>query len=290
MSSHPPSWLPHWLESGWNLLARLEHEIGDDQVGFLAAGLAFHAVLALFPGLIALVSFYGLFTSESTVRQQVSAVFDLMPPSAADLISGQMQSVTRASDFGLSLGFLIGLGGLLWTASSGVRALIRAVNLAFDRDELRGFITGRAVSMLFTLGAVVLAALTVTVVAVVPILFGPLGLSQFATSAISTARWPLLLAGTVLALAVLFRFAHHADRPPWRVVFPGAAVATVLWLLMSYGFSFFVANFGSYNETYGALGGFVVLLLWLYMGAFSVLLGAELSAVIAQQRAGGGGT
>jgi membrane protein len=174
---------------------------------------------------------------------------------------------------------------VLWSVSSGVQGLVKSLNVIYDERETRGFVKLRGLSLLLTMGAIVVAVVALALITVFPRVVDNLGLGQAGQLAASIARWVVLALLVLVALAVLYRFAPDRANPRWRWVSPGALVALVLWLLGSVGFSWYVDNFGKYNQTYGALAAVIILLLWLYLSAFAVLLGAELDAEIERQTA-----
>jgi membrane protein len=174
---------------------------------------------------------------------------------------------------------------VLWSASGGVQGLVKSLNLVYDERETRGFLKLRGLSLLLTLGAIVVAVVALALITVFPAVIDDLGLGEAGELAASIGRWVILALLVLVALAVLYRFAPDRANPRWRWVSWGAVVALVLWLLGSFGFSWYVDNFGKYNQTYGALAAVIILLLWLYLSAFAVLLGAEFDAEIERQTA-----
>lgn len=268
---------------GWkDVLKRTFGQVKSDHVPILAAGVAFFGFLATVPALVALVTFYGIVADEDQIVSQVNDLTTL-PTEVRGLLTAQLTDVTGRSETALGLGLVISIGFALWSASKGMKALIEAVNIAFDEDETRKFVKLRGLALLLTLGAVLMVAVSVGIIAVLPQL-----LDRFGTAgrvAISIARWPILFVAMMAALAVLYRLAPDRDDPKWRWATPGALVATVLWLIGSALFSIYTSNFGKFGETYGTLGAVVVVLLWLYLTSYIVLLGAELNAETERQTA-----
>ena len=205
-------------------------------------------MLAIFPAIIAVVTVYGMVADPAQVGSQVGEFAKSLPAGADQLLTTQLESVTSAGRQSLSIGLVVSLPAVLWSGSSGVQGLVKGLNLAYDERESRGFVKLRGLSLLLTLGAILTAAVAI-------------------------------------ALAVLYRFAPDRASPRWRWVSGGAVVALVLWLLGSIGFSWYVDNFGKYNQTYGTLAAVIILLLWLFLSAFVVLLGAELDAETERQTA-----
>lgn len=262
----------------WQVTRRAFKESSDDNVSMLAAGVAFFAFLAIFPALIAAITLYGLIADPAQVAQQVGSLASSLPQEAQPIITDQLGSVASGSGGALTLGLIVSVLAALWSASSGTGNLMAAVNLTYDEDETRGFVKTRGVALLLTLGAIVFVLVTLTLVAVVPPVLDALQLGLVGTILAQVVRWGLLVVLVVVALAVVYRVAPDRDAPKFTWVSTGAIVATVLWIIGSVLFSLYVNNFGSYNKTYGAIAGVVVLLLWLYLTSYIVLLGAEINA------------
>jgi membrane protein len=271
---------------GWfAVLKRVKAEVKDDNVGLLAAGVAFYAMLAIFPAIVAVVTVYGMVADPQQVETQIGEFAKSLPAGADQLLTQQLKNVAGAGDQSLSVGLAVSLLAVLWSVSSGVQGLIKGLNVVYDERETRGFLKLRGLSLLFTVGAIVVAVVALALIAVFPGFVEGLGLGRAGELAASIARWVVLALLVLAALAVVYRYGPDRADPRWRWVSPGLVVALVLWLLGSFGFSWYVDNFSNYNETYGALAAVIILLLWLYLSAFSVLLGAEINAEIERQTA-----
>jgi membrane protein len=271
---------------GWfAVLKRVKAEVKEDNVPLLAAGVAFYAMLAIFPAIIAVVTVYGMVADPAQVESQVSELAKSLPAGADELLTEQLTNVVNAGRQSLSIGLALSLLALLWSVSSGVQGLVKSLNVIYDERETRGFVKLRGLSLLLTLGAIVVAVIALALIAVFPPFVESLGLGQAGELAASIGRWVFLAALVLIALAVVYRLAPDRANPRWRWVSWGAVVALVLWLLGSVGFSWYVDNFGKYNQTYGALAAVIILLLWLFLSAFAVLLGAELDAETERQTA-----
>lgn len=282
-SAGRPSEIPR---RGWrDILVRVKDEIAADNIAMAAAGVAFYALLALFPALAAAISIYGLIADPAEVQRQIKAASAILPQEVQGLLHEQLTRIAGQSSGTLGFGLAFGLALALWSAAAGVKALITALNMAYDEEEKRRFIVLNAVALALTLGAILFGLLALTLVVALPAVIGLLGLPGTLETLVRLLRWPLLAAAILLALAVLYRFGPSRDRPRWRWVSWGAAAATLLWIVASILFSWYVANFGSYNETYGSLGAVVILLMWFYLSAFVVLMGAELNAEMEHQTA-----
>jgi membrane protein len=265
--------------SGWgDVLRRVNTRLGKDHISIVAAGVAFYGMLAIFPALAALVSIYALVADPADIQNQMSAVQGAVPEEVYSIITRQLQQIAGQSSGALGVGVVISILFALWSAAKGTKSLIIALNIAYNEDEKRGFIRLNAVALLLTLAAVLFVIVTLGLIAALPALLGNLGLPSSMEILVSLARWPLLAILVMIGLTVLYRYGPDRDQPSWRWVSWGALTATVLWLIGSALFSLYVANFGEYNETYGALAAVVILLLWLYLTAYVILLGAELNA------------
>jgi membrane protein len=262
----------------WQVVRRAFKESSADNVPILAAGVAFFAFLAIFPAMIAAITLYGIFADPETVAAQVRDLSAALPEQAQPILADQLQSVASASGGALGIGLVVSLLAAVWSASSGTGNLLKAINIAYDEDESRGFLKVRGIALALTLGAIVFLLLTLALVAVVPVVLNVLPLGQVGTILAQVLRWVLLVALVVAALAVTYRIAPDRDQPRFSWVTTGSLVATVLWIIGSVAFSLYVNNFGSYNKTYGAIAGVVVLMLWLYLTSYIVLLGAEINA------------
>jgi membrane protein len=269
---------------GWlQVTKRAWKEAKTDQVPLLAAGVAFFSFVSLFPAMIASVMLYGLVADPQTVQRQAEELSQALPRDAASLITGQMRSIVNSPQQGLGIGLVVSLAAALWAASGGVGQMLSAINIAYDEEETRGFVKRKGLALLLTLGAILFAVVAVTLIAVAPVVLDALFPSGAIRVLLEVARWLGLLIAVAVGLGILYRFAPDRDNPKFSWVTTGAAVATVIWLVASLGFSLYVDNFGSYGETYGALAGVVVLLLWLWITVYIVLLGAEINAEAEQQ-------
>jgi membrane protein len=272
--------------AGWvQVVKRAWKEAKSDQVPLLAAGVAFYSFLALFPAMIAAVLLYGLVRDPADVQRQAEQISDALPSDAASVLTTQLEAITSTSSGSLGLGLLVSLVLALWSASGGVGNILSAINIAYDEEETRGFVKRKALSLVFTLAAIVFVVLAISLVAVAPALLDNLIDAGPLRWGLEALRWLGIVAAMTVALAVLYRVAPDRDDPEFKWVSVGALVATVVWLVASLGFSLYVDNFGSYNKTYGALAGVVVLLLWLWLTMYVVLLGAEINAEAEQQTA-----
>jgi membrane protein len=271
---------------GWKqIVKRAWAENKADNMPIIGGGVAFFGFLSIFPALIALISLYGLVASPETVARQVEELSAQLPDSAAELIGEQLTAIVNNSGSALSVSLVVSILAALWSASGGMGNLITAVNLAYDEVEARNFVKLKLLSLGLTLASMVFVLVTFGLVAVVPAVIEALPLGIVGTVLAQVARWVLLLAVFAGSLAVLYRVAPDRDAPRLRWVSLGAVVVTVLWAIVSIGFSLYVNNFGSYDKTYGAIAGVIVLMLWLYLTCYLVLLGAEINSEAEHQTA-----
>ncbi|MFO7597842.1 MAG: YihY/virulence factor BrkB family protein [Desulfocurvibacter africanus] len=269
---------------GWrDILKRTWAEQSKDNLSLVAAGVAFYAMLALFPAIAALISIYGLLADPAQLQSQIGEISGVLPADARSIIQSQLSKVISGAGGALSLGAAVGLLLALWSASKGMKGLIQALNISYGEEESRGFLKLNAISLLLTVSGLVFFILALTAVVAMPALLDNLGLPDAVMWTVSIARWPLLALAGMLALAVLYRYAPDRDEPRWRWVSWGSAGATMAWIAASLLFSLYVSQFGNYNETYGTLGAVVILLTWLFLTAYVVLLGAELNAQMERQ-------
>lgn len=268
--------------AGWkDVLRRTARQIKKDHVPIVSAGVAFYAFLGLFPALIAVITAYGLVADPETVEGQISDVTGAVSPQVEELLKGPLTDA--ATGDGLTIGLVVSLAAVLWTASGGVKGLVDGINIAYDEPDERSFVRKRGLALLLALGGIVFVVLAVGLIAVVPVVLGVVGLGETGTTVATVLRWPVLAVFGLGAITTMYRLAPDRESPRVRWVIPGAIAAMALWLLVSALFSLYVTNFGTYDETYGALAGVIVLLLWLFLSAFTVLLGAELNAEMEAQ-------
>jgi membrane protein len=267
---------------GWFQIAKRGWaEAKADNVPLMAAGMAYYAFLAIFPAIIAAVLLFSFFADPSTITTQLDALGTAIPEDIKKTITDQVG--LAAGNGKVGFGAVIAILVALFSASGGMSNLMTAVNLCYDEEETRGFVKKRLVALALTVGAIVFFLVVVSLVAVLPIVLGFLGTSGIVAFLIQAARWVLIVVVITVALAVLYRVAPDRDAPKLRWVSVGAGIATLLWIVASVGFSIYVSQFGSYAKTYGAIAGIVILLLWLFITAYAILLGAEINAESEQQ-------
>jgi membrane protein len=253
-----------------------------DHVSLAAAGCAFYATLALFPAISTLISVYGLVFNVGSVEQQLQLLRDLLPPPAFALISDRVHQLVTQPSGTLSLGLVVSVLIAFWSASSGTKSVLSALNVAYDAQGTRSFLQFQLVGLLMTLCAVLAAAVAIAVLVFLPTVIAFINVPNHGAALINTLSLLLLVVLVGGAIALLYRFGPSRHQLSNQRIFSGAVLATALWLLASAGLSFYVSHIASFGITYGSLGAVVAIMLWFYMSAYAVLLGAELNAQLEQ--------
>jgi membrane protein len=262
---------------GWrDILLRVYNNISKDRVITIAAGVTFYSLLAVFPAIAALVAIYGLFADPTTISRNLDSLSGLLPGGAIDVIRDQMTRIASRGKGTLGLAFAIGLLVSLWSANAGIKSLFDALNLVYNEEEKRGFIKLNLMSLTFTAIAIVFALFGIAALVVLPVALNYIGLGGATDLIFRIGRWPILFVLVALALALIYRYGPSRSKPKWRWITWGSAFAALAWIVGSVLFSWYAANFGSYNQTYGSLGAIVGLMIWLWLSTIIILVGAEL--------------
>ena len=271
---------------GWKaVLRRVMVEMLTDRVALVAAGCAFYATLALFPAISMLISVYGLLFDPLTVEPQLENLRALLPPSAWQLISDRVHMLVTKPPGSLGLHLLFNTGVTLWSSATGAKSIIAALNVAYEERERRSFLRYQLMSFTITLMAILSAAIGLSLLVGLPAVLAGLGITTHQTVLIRGASFALLVLAILVGLSLLYRYGPSRERPRWRWVTPGSVVATVLWVAVSALFSFYVAQFATYDATYGPLGTVAGVMMWFFVTVYAVLLGAELNAELELQTA-----
>jgi membrane protein len=269
---------------GWlDIARRVKDQIRRDRLSIIAAGVAFYGLLAIFPGLVALVAMYGLFADPGQIERHVASLSTILPPEAAQVVMTQLRDLASTDRAALGLGAIGGLLLALWSASSAVRTLMEALNVAYHEEERRGIIRFYGTALVLTFGGVIAVILAIALVVGLPAFLKLIGLTWLVETVVSLARWPILALLAIVAFAVLYRFGPSRKQPRWHWVSWGATIAVALWIFGSALFSLYVTRFGNYNETYGAAGAVVILLMWFLLSSYAILIGAEINAQMERQ-------
>lgn len=255
----------------------------QDRVMEEAASVTFYVLLALFPAIAAVISFYGMFISPAHLQNPLSSYSRIIPGGGISLIQKQVSALTSNGQSTLGFAAFFSTAVSLWTANYGIQSLIGALNVVYHEDEKRNYFKLLLVSFAFTLGMIALGIIALFSVVAVPIILNFFGIGFASAVFLNLLRWPGMLVVVATALAVIYRYGPSRRRPKWRWVSWGAGVAAVVWVLVSLAFSFYVANFGTYNKTYGSLGAVVGFMTWIWISVVVVLMGAEMNAELEQQ-------
>jgi membrane protein len=265
-----------------DILWRTYEQIREDRLLAVAAGIVFYGLLALFPAITALVSLYGFFADPATLTQHLAEA-GILPTGGLSIIQEQVSRLATKSTTKLSLGFAFGLALALWSANSGMKAIMDALNVVYEEREKRNFIKLHLVSFAFTLAGLASIILAIGAVVVLPILLAHIGLAGVTDAIFRYGRWPVLITLVILGLAVVYRFGPSRREPGWHWLTVGSAFAAVAWLCSSALLSWYLSNFANYDATYGSLGAAIGLMMWMWMSSIVLLFGAELNSEIERQ-------
>ena len=269
---------------GWQaVLRRTALEMLTDRVALVAAGCAFYGTLALFPAISMLISVYGLVFDRLTVLPQLAVLRDLLPPAAFQLIAERVQMLVAKPPGTLTTSLLTSTAVTLWSSAAGTKSIIAALNLAYEEREQRKFLAYQAIAFTITLCVILGTAIGLALLVALPAALDFFGFASHQRAMIRVVSMLLLIASVMLGLSLLYRYGPCREMPRWSWVTPGSALATLIWILASALFSYYVATFATYDATYGPLGTVVGVMMWFYVTAYAVLLGAELNAELELQ-------
>ncbi len=267
----------------WDVAKRVFAGFSDDRLMTEAAGVTFYTLLAIFPAVATLVSLYGLISDPASVNDQLASLQGVVPSGGLDIITQQVKALTSNPKQSLGLAFGIGLLTSLWSSNQGIKGLFDALNVVYHEKEKRSLVSRTLLTLGFTLSAIAFIIVAMSAIVVLPIVLNFIGLGSWLATLLAWLRWPALMVVLVLFLSAVYRFGPSRENAKWRWVTYGSVFATVLWLAASVGFSYYVANFGSYNKTYGSLGAAIGFMTWIWISSIIVLLGGELNAELEQQ-------
>jgi membrane protein len=266
---------------GWkDILLRVYNGISDDRILANAAGVTYYALLALFPGIAAVVSIYGLFADPSSIVSHVDTMTGFAPGGAIDVIRDQLTRLSAQGSTNLGVGFLIGLLISLWSANSGIKALFDSLNVVYEEEEKRSFIRLNAVTLTFTIATIAFLLIALACVVAFPVILSHLPAPGVTGRLLNIARWPILLVLVAFGLTLIYRYGPSRTEPRWQWITWGGAFAAITWLAASALFSWYAANFGNFNKTYGSLGAIIGFITWMWLSIIVVLVGAKLNAEI----------
>lgn len=265
----------------WHDLMALNALSSSRHLGLIAAGVAFFAVLSIFPAVAALVAIWGLFADPHVVAENMAGLADFLPPDAFALVNDQVMGLVQAEPGNLGWTTAVSLGVALWAARAGMAALVQGINAVFGqetRDGIRHQLVALALTLAFVGAAI--AALLAGIVIPLIMAFAPLG--SFEPGLVRVLRWSVAPMATVLGIGLVYRYGPSASGPRPPLMSVGLLVAVALWLAVSEGFAFYLSNFASYNKVYGSIGAVAALLMWMYLSAWAILTGAAVNALRAR--------
>ncbi|MCB1438788.1 MAG: YihY/virulence factor BrkB family protein [Nitratireductor sp.] len=250
----------------------------DSDASLRCAGVAFFSFLALFPLIAAAVILFGLLADTALIDRIMIQAAAFLPEGPQELIRGQLEALTSQPSRGLGIGLFLTVGFALWSGSRGVNALVYALTRAYKESGERAFLGGTLISIGLTLGGFAVASVAIFAVAIIPVVVSLVPMPLKAETLGLLLRWPLLALVVLVATLILYRLAPYRTAAKWRWLMPGAILATILWMILSLGFSFYVENFSSYDSTFGSLAAAVVLMLWMYYSSMVFVFGAGFNA------------
>ena len=261
-----------------DILLAVFNGISEDRIFLVAAGVTFYAILALFPGIGALVSVYGLFANPATIAGHLNTLSGVAPGGAMEVLNGELTRLATQKGATLGLGFAVSLVVGLWFSNSGMTGLFDALNAVYEEKEQRSLVKYYATTLAFTAGAIVLGLISIAIIVAVPVVLNFIPNASVTAILLEIVRWPLIFVLVGGAIAVLYKYAPCRGSAQWRWILWSAAAAGLVWLGVSALFSWYVASFGSYNKTYGSLGAIFGFMTWMWISMVVVLIGAKLNS------------
>jgi membrane protein len=268
------------LKGWWRIVKDVVSKAASDNLSVVSAGCAFYALFAIFPALTAAIALYGLTTDPATVERQFNMLKAVLPPQGYEIVIDQIRRIAKTSGQTLGWGFGVSLAIALWSANLGTQAMFSALNIAYGEPERRSVLRFYLSAIGYTIIGILGGVAMLFAIVYVPVLFDDAGHPQAFETIARMVRWPAFVLLTLFLLALIYRFGPSRVSPHWHLVSVGSVFATIIWLLASVGFSYYVSNFANYDRMYGSLGAVIVLLFWLYISFYIVLLGAEINAAL----------
>ena len=262
----------------WDITKRVFRAVGHDDLQVIAAGIAFYFFLAVFPILAATISIYGLVVTPAGAEEHIAELGTILPAQSQEVVTDIAQTVAAKSSSSLGWGIVLSSLLSIWSANKGTKALVRGLNIAYGQKERRNFFSMTLLTMSLTLGLFVSGIILLSLVAGVPAATNIYGFDKLLEILLGIGRWPLMMVLIIVIFAALYRWAPNRTPANWKWVSPGSFAATILWLLGSAAFSFYVDNFSEIGETYGSFAAVITLMLWFFLTAFVILLGAEINS------------
>lgn len=264
--------------SWWAFAQRFMINMGNDNVGLIAAGIAFYFLMAAFPAIGAAISLFGLFSDPHMITSQIDKLDRFLPGDALNILSSQAQKIASTGDSTLTISLLISLLLTIYSTTQGAKAIIQGCNIAYNEKESRNFLKLNLTAYGMTVLLLLSFLSTLTLVGIIPAVVAFVRLPPPMSDLVLLMRWPFMFIAAIVGFGLVYRIAPDRKKKEWHWITPGAILGTLMWVSGSALFSFYVTNFGSYNETYGSLGAVIILLLWFWLTAMTILVGAEINA------------
>lgn len=275
-NAEKPTQLP--MKAWRSIALRVYDQLIKDHVSIISAGTAFYFFLAIFPAIAASFSIYGLIMEPAQVQQQMFQLAHILPEQVHHMVSNILERQTEKSESSLGWSLVLSILFSLWSANTGAKAIFEGVNITYNVTDDRGYFQYTAITFLFTIGSILIGFIAIALVVVFPALVGKIGLPPTVETIIQLLRWPILALLVMLALAAIYKVAPYRRNPEFRWINGGAIIATVLWLAGSLLFNLYVNNFSRYDAMYGSFAAVIILILWFFLTAFIILLGAEINS------------
>lgn len=269
---------------GWKDIAlRVKDQLTKDHVPIIAGGIAFYFFLAIFPAIAAALSIYGLVMEPAQVEQQMSQLANILPEKIHQMVSNILEQQSQKPGSSLGWSLILGILISLWSSNNGTKAVFEGVNITYDETDERGFFKLTGVTLVFTIGGIIVGFIAIAMVVAFPALIDKIGLPSTLETVIQLLRWPILALIVMFSLAAVYKVAPYRSSPEFKWTSWGAIIATLIWLAGSLLFNLYISNFSSFDETYGSFAAIIILMLWFFLTAFIILLGAEINSEMEHQ-------
>lgn len=280
-NAEKPTQIP---KKGWKDIAlRVKDRLKKDHVSLVSAGIAFYFFLAVFPPIVAGLSLYGLLMEPAQVEQQMGQLANILPERAYEMISDIFERQSEESESSLGWRLVLSILVSLWSANRGAKAVFQGVNITYDEIDERNFFKWTGITLLFTLGGIIIGLIAIALVVAFPTIIHKIGLPATLESIVQFLRWPILALIVAFSLTIVYKVAPYRQSPKFKWTSWGAIIATVVWLLGSLIFNLFLSNFSRFDNAYGSFAAVIILILWFYLTAFIILLGAEINSEMEHQ-------
>lgn len=269
---------------GWkDTLVRVKEEVSNDRISLISAAMSYYALLALVPAVTSVVLMYAWISDPAEISQHIASVGSFIPKEFQDILNDQLTTLAAKNNSALGFSAIFSLLFSLWSSSKACKAVMEGMNMIHEEKEERGFFKLNLTAIGLTALGVVMGILALLIVAAMPPILDALNLPTWMNTLAGFGGYIILLALFSLYLAVVYRYAPDRNEPKWKWVSRGAIIAAVLWAIASLGFSWYAANMGNFNKSYGSLGAIIILMTWFFISSFVVLMGAEVNAELEHQ-------